>query len=613
MVNAGAVSDDDRGAVVGFRLIHGLQQLHGIGAHGNLGDVDIAVAHGHHAQIFLLGALAGCRELGDRAGGRGLGSLTAGIGVNFGIKHKDVDVLILGDHVIQTAEPDIVGPAVTAEDPDGFLDQHILVRQNFRTQRIGAVLLHHFNQPGTGCLGFISSIRGKPAFAGGDYIVVAAHLSLQGFQALSHLGAALVERQVHAEAELGVILKQAVCPGGAVPFIVDSIGDSGGGTAVDRAAAGSVRDDHSVTEQLGHQLDIGGFAAAGTGAGELKQGLQELAALDGVLVDLSFKLRELGGKLGVFTLLGNLLIKRLHDQGFFLGGANLRAVTAACAVKRTDLDTELEARVFFAQCLFSVKGGRLFGAFLYQIGADDGVGADQRALVALNAVIDLPLGHIDRNAALLVLSGGGGYAAVGGKGGNGQLVAFLRQNRTNIAIIVFGGFNMGSFSAGGSLRPALGHLDLFKPGDGDINGVPVLLNDGRTLAAIGMLGVFLHVAVGILVRDNLCQLEESSLHDGVDTGTHTNLSGEIDGIDVVETRLFDGQLLLHVGRQTIIHLFLRPGAVEQEDTAFFERIDHVVSCDVGGVVAGDKVCKVDLIGRLDGGFSKAQMRNGQAA
>ena len=43
---------------------------------------------------------------------------------------------------------------------------------------------------------------------------------------------------------------------------------------------------HSVAEQLGNQLGVRSFAAACAGAGELKQGLLELAALDGGLLEL---------------------------------------------------------------------------------------------------------------------------------------------------------------------------------------------------------------------------------------------------------------------------------------------------------------------------------------
>ena len=295
MVDAGAVGDDEGGAVIGFRFVHGLEQLHGVGAHGDLGDVDVAVAHGHNAQILFLRALAGGGELGDRAGGRSLGGLAAGIGVHLGIKHQDVDVLVLGQHVIQAAEADIIGPAVAAEDPDGLLDEDVLVLQHFARSRarvtiallavldpvgfpLGAghvkTFLARGNQLLGGGFGQVRVLGVLEPFLAGQLQFRRGILDTdQFFNGLGQLGAALVDGQVHAEAELGVVFKQAVCPGGAVTFIVHCIGYRGGGTAVDGAAAGGVGDDHPVAEQLGRKLHVGGLAAAGAGAGELKQGL----------------------------------------------------------------------------------------------------------------------------------------------------------------------------------------------------------------------------------------------------------------------------------------------------------------------------------------------------
>ena len=99
---------------------------------------------------------------------------------------------------------------------------------------------------------------------------------------LGQLVAALGDGQVHAEAELGVVLEQGVGPGGTVTLVVGGVGAGGGGTAVDGGAAGGVGHDHAVAEELGDQLDIRSLAAASAGAGELEQGLLELAVLDGL-------------------------------------------------------------------------------------------------------------------------------------------------------------------------------------------------------------------------------------------------------------------------------------------------------------------------------------------
>ena len=47
VLNAGAVADDQGRSRIGFCFPDGFQGLVGIGAHGYLGYVDIAVTHGH--------------------------------------------------------------------------------------------------------------------------------------------------------------------------------------------------------------------------------------------------------------------------------------------------------------------------------------------------------------------------------------------------------------------------------------------------------------------------------------------------------------------------------------------------------------------------------------
>jgi hypothetical protein len=83
------------------------------------------------------------------------------------------------------------------------------------------------------------------------------------------------------EAELGVVLEEGVGPRGATAGGVLAVGSGGEVAAVDGGAAGGVGDDEAVAEDLGEELDVGRLAAAGAGAGELEEGLGELASLDG--------------------------------------------------------------------------------------------------------------------------------------------------------------------------------------------------------------------------------------------------------------------------------------------------------------------------------------------
>ncbi|CAN4028293.1 Acyltransferase family protein, partial [Dysosmobacter welbionis] len=130
VLQAGAVSDDDGRAGIGLCLPDGLQGLGLVVAHGHLGHVDVAVAHGDGAQVLFLDLLAAGGELGHRRSGRRLGGLSAGVGVHLRIHHQHVDVPVLGQHVVNAAEADVVGPAVAAEGPHALLGQILLVLQD---------------------------------------------------------------------------------------------------------------------------------------------------------------------------------------------------------------------------------------------------------------------------------------------------------------------------------------------------------------------------------------------------------------------------------------------------------------------------------------------------
>ena len=96
------VSDDKRGTVIVLSLVEGLDRSGGISTHRDVGDVDVLVLHLHETEVLLGLDLTGSRELGDRAGRRGLGSLTAGVGVDFGIHDENLNVLTGGENMVET-------------------------------------------------------------------------------------------------------------------------------------------------------------------------------------------------------------------------------------------------------------------------------------------------------------------------------------------------------------------------------------------------------------------------------------------------------------------------------------------------------------------------------
>ena len=74
---------------------------------------------------FLLPGLPPAANLATAPRRRGLRRLAAGVGVDLGVQHQEVDVAAGGEHVVQAAEADVVGPAVAAEAPDALADQEI--------------------------------------------------------------------------------------------------------------------------------------------------------------------------------------------------------------------------------------------------------------------------------------------------------------------------------------------------------------------------------------------------------------------------------------------------------------------------------------------------------
>ena len=92
-------------------------------AHGHAGHIDVTVGDCHQAEVFLGETLALRGKASHGAAGGGLGGLAAGVGIHFGVEDQQVDVAAGGQDVVETAVTDVIGPAVTADDPDGFLDQ----------------------------------------------------------------------------------------------------------------------------------------------------------------------------------------------------------------------------------------------------------------------------------------------------------------------------------------------------------------------------------------------------------------------------------------------------------------------------------------------------------
>jgi hypothetical protein len=136
--------------------------------------------------------------------------LAAGVGVNLGIEHEDVDVASAGEHVIEAAVADVISPAVAADDPDTLFHQHVGDGQQLLGLRtssdFGSAFLSASRRAGAArkCRPRLFALVSK----GGDELIAdRASESLQQFAGEFGL---LVDGDADAQAEFGIVFEQGI-------------------------------------------------------------------------------------------------------------------------------------------------------------------------------------------------------------------------------------------------------------------------------------------------------------------------------------------------------------------------------------------------------------------
>ena len=111
--------------------------------------------------------------------------------------------------------------------------------------------------------------------------------------------------------------------------------------------------------------------------------------------------------------------------------AHVHADAAARAVVGGHLDGHQRVQEVLAPPLLvgEARGGVVESTGLVDLHADGGMGADQRALGAVDADLGVPDGDLGRDGTLLPAAGPGGEGPVHGQGADRQAVALPRQHR----------------------------------------------------------------------------------------------------------------------------------------------------------------------------------------
>ena len=239
----------------------------------------------------------------------------------------------------------------------------------------------------------------------------------------------VLHRQIQPEAKFRVILKQAVAPRHALPFLIDGIGAAGRAPGVDGRAARGIGNHQVRTEQLCQQLDIRRFAAPRARAGELKQRRFCLRERDGVRLP-NRRFRQRHGEIPVCPLLRHFRCGA-HHQRLVLRRARSRAVFASRAVQWRHLHAEIPPgkRLSLRPNRMKIHRKRRFRQRVER--ADAPMRADKAAQPALDARFRPPLWNLPRNAALFEPTRAQRRKPARVHGGHRQHVSLLAQHRAH--------------------------------------------------------------------------------------------------------------------------------------------------------------------------------------
>ena len=99
-------------------------------------------------------------------------------------------------------------------------------------------------------------------------------------------------------------------------------------------------------------------------------------------------------------------------------------------------------------------------------------------------------------------------------------------------------------------------------------------------AAIGFCHRFLKVRRGGFGINNVGQFKKGRLHQHIKTPAEAEFTCNIDRVQGVKPHPLAGNNALHFIGQMALHLFAKPGAVEQENPARIDAIKKIIFIDI---------------------------------
>ena len=222
----------------------------------------------------------------------------------------------------------------------------------------------------------------------------------------------------------------------------------------------------------------------------------------------------------------------------------------------------------------------------------------------------VPYRYFHCDIAFFVLGSACRPYTITGNFGNWKLVTFLFDDFSSnffykVRSVIRNGFQF-FYRICGSCRES----NLLNPFKGLIDGGDVHVNNCLTLFAVSLFDGFFNGFDGHLVIDYLADLEESSLHYGIDTCTQANLLCDTNSIDYKEFRFFIDKLFLETARKLVPDSVFIIRCFKKEHPAFFQIMKHVVFLHEREVVTCDEICRSDQVRFADKVLSETQMGSG---
>ena len=141
-----------------------------------------------------------------------------------------------------------------------------------------------------------------------------------------------------------------------------------------------------------------------------------------------------------------------------------------------------------------------------------------------------------------------------------------------------------------------------------VNSRAVHIHDILALLRICLNDGVLHIADCLVDINDICDIEVSSLKNGICTScAQSDLLGYINRIAGIESDIIFSDVSLYCCRDMLLKLLVVPGTVKEKCSARLNILHHLVFCEICRVMACNKVCLLNVVGRLDRAVPKTKM------